>query len=153
MFLPGLNLAYTDRSSMAASTEVRVPFVDPVVVGAAFAVPGRARRSAAGSRRRRSRRRPRRGCPGRSSTGRRRPFSAPLRAWVSNDLRELVDDVLLRGELVGSGFLRPRRRCSGWSTTSAAGRRDYSKQMWQLLTLELWYRARDLRVRPSPPTA
>ena len=29
LFLPGLNLAYTDRASMAASTEVRVPFVDP----------------------------------------------------------------------------------------------------------------------------
>ena len=31
LFLPGLNLAYTDRASMAASVEVRVPFVDPVV--------------------------------------------------------------------------------------------------------------------------
>ena len=40
MFLPGLNLTYTDRSSMAASTEVRVPFVDVEVVKAAFAVPG-----------------------------------------------------------------------------------------------------------------
>ncbi len=40
MFLPGLNLAYTDRSSMAASTEVRVPYVDVEVVKAAFAVPG-----------------------------------------------------------------------------------------------------------------
>ena len=28
LFLPGLNLAYTDRASMAASTEVRVPWVD-----------------------------------------------------------------------------------------------------------------------------
>ena len=41
LFLPGLNLAYTDRSSMAASVEVRVPFVDPVVAQAAFAIPGR----------------------------------------------------------------------------------------------------------------
>ena len=41
MFLPGLNLAYTDRASMAASIEVRVPFVDPVVARAAFSLPGR----------------------------------------------------------------------------------------------------------------
>ena len=41
LFLPGLNLAYTDRASMAASVEVRVPFVDPVVAQAAFAIPGR----------------------------------------------------------------------------------------------------------------
>ncbi len=40
LFLPGLNLAYTDRSSMAASTEVRVPFVDPYVFRAAFSFRG-----------------------------------------------------------------------------------------------------------------
>ena len=43
LFLPGLNLAYTDRASMAASTEVRVPFVDVEVVRAAFPLPGRAK--------------------------------------------------------------------------------------------------------------
>jgi asparagine synthase (glutamine-hydrolysing) len=41
LFLTGLNLAYTDRASMAASVEVRVPFVDPVVARAAFSIPGR----------------------------------------------------------------------------------------------------------------
>ena len=41
MFLPGLNLAYTDRASMAASTEVRVPFVDPEVFRAAFSLVGK----------------------------------------------------------------------------------------------------------------
>ena len=41
LFLPGLNLTYTDRASMAASVEVRVPFVDPVVAQAAFSIPGR----------------------------------------------------------------------------------------------------------------
>src|SRR5262249_49236248 len=41
LFLPGLNLAYSDRSSMAASVEVRTPFVDPVVARAAFSIPGR----------------------------------------------------------------------------------------------------------------
>src|SRR4029453_1893143 len=40
LFLPALNLAYTDRSSMSASTDVRVPFVDPAVFGAAFAFRG-----------------------------------------------------------------------------------------------------------------
>ncbi len=39
-FLPGLNLAYTDRASMAASTEVRVPYVDKHVVAAGIAAKG-----------------------------------------------------------------------------------------------------------------
>src|SRR5690348_10408191 len=43
LFLPGLNLAYTDRASMAASVEVRVPFVDPVVAQAAFTIDGSAK--------------------------------------------------------------------------------------------------------------
>ena len=51
LFLPGLNLAYTDRASMAASTEVRVPYVDREVAAAAFAISG-APRSSAGSARR-----------------------------------------------------------------------------------------------------
>ena len=41
MFLPGLNLAYTDRSSMAASTEVRVAVRRPrSSPQAAFSIPG-----------------------------------------------------------------------------------------------------------------
>ena len=40
-FLPCLNLAYTDKMSMAASTEVRVPLLDDEVV----ALSGRSRRS------------------------------------------------------------------------------------------------------------
>ncbi len=48
LFLPGLNLAYTDRASMAASTEVRVPFVDVDVVRAAFRFPGPEDRRQAG---------------------------------------------------------------------------------------------------------
>ena len=62
LFLPALNLAYTDRASMAASTEVRVPFVDPVVYRAAFCYPGTGRSRA--SRRRCPAARPHRtGCP------------------------------------------------------------------------------------------
>ncbi len=41
LFMAGLNLTYTDRASMAASVEVRVPFVDRVVAEAAFTIPGR----------------------------------------------------------------------------------------------------------------
>ena len=66
-------------------------------------------------------------------------FGAPIRAWVAGDLQELVDDVLIGGELVATGFLRrePLRRLV---EDQRAGRRDEAKQVWQLLSLELWYR-------------
>ena len=40
LFMAGLNLTYTDRASMAASVEVRTPFVDLIVARAAFSITG-----------------------------------------------------------------------------------------------------------------
>ncbi|GAA1582453.1 asparagine synthase (glutamine-hydrolyzing) [Kribbella hippodromi] len=138
MFLPGLNLAYTDRSSMAASTEVRTPFVDPVVARAAFSIPGSEK-----IHRRVSKLALKKAAeawlPKEIIYRPKASFSAPLRAWVRNDLRELVDDVLLRGELVQSGFLR-QTAVQKLVDDERAGREDYSKQIWQLLTLETWTR-------------
>jgi asparagine synthase (glutamine-hydrolysing) len=137
MFLPGLNLAYTDRASMAASTEVRVPFVDVEVVRAAFSLPGSAKirgrkskvalKTAAES-----------WLPSEIVHRPKASFSAPLRAWVSRDLRGLIDDVLMSGELVGAGLLQ-RGPLQQMIDDERGGREDRSKQIWQLLTLELWY--------------
>ncbi len=95
LFLPGLNLTYTDRASMAASTEVRVPFVDPEVVRAAFSLPGSAKvhgrkgkvalKEAAEA-----------WLPQEIVHRPKASFSAPLRAWMAHDLREVVDDCLSR---------------------------------------------------------
>jgi asparagine synthase (glutamine-hydrolysing) len=138
LFLPGLNLAYTDRASMAASTEVRVPFVDVEVFRAAFSLVGKDKIS---------------GRSGKVALKRaaeawlpheivHRPkasFSAPLRAWVTRDLREVIDDALLGGELVGTGFLH-QPAVAALVQDDRSGREDRSKQLWQLLTLEFWYR-------------
>jgi asparagine synthase (glutamine-hydrolysing) len=139
LFLSGLNLAYTDRASMAASTEVRVPFVDPLVFRAAFSVPGSekvntrtgklALKEAA-----------RRWLPDEIVDRRKASFSAPLRAWINHDLRGLIDDVLVGGELVDTGFVS-RPALDTLIAEERAGREDRSKQIWQLLTLELWYRS------------
>jgi asparagine synthase (glutamine-hydrolysing) len=138
MFLSGLNLTYTDRASMAASVEVRVPFVDPVVFRAAFSLTGdqkiRGRRSKVALRNAAAD-----WLPPEIIHRSKASFSAPLRAWVNRDLREVVNDVLLAGELVSSGFLRAGR-LTALIEEDGAGREDRSKQIWQLLTLELWYR-------------
>ena len=138
MFMVGLNLAYTDRASMAASTEVRVPFVDPVVFAAAFSLPadekirGRVQKAALKDA-------ARAWLPDEVIDRPKASFGVPLRAWVTNDLSAVIDDVLLRGDLVDAGFLRsePLRRLVA---DQRAGRRDESKQIWQLLCLEHWYR-------------
>ena len=107
MFLPGLNLAYTDRASMAASIEVRVPFVDPIVAAAAFSIDGHdkirrgkskiALKQAAAN-----------WLPPEIVHRPKASFSAPLRAWVKDDLHEIIQDVLVAGELVDCGYDPPR---------------------------------------------
>ncbi len=138
MFLPGLNLAYTDRASMAASVEVRVPFVDPVVAQAAFSFAGSAK-----IRRRQGKVALKRAAeswlPREIVYRPKASFSVPLRAWVRGDLREVIGDVLVGGELVESGMVR-REPLLQLIADEQAGREDRSKQIWQLLTLELWYR-------------
>jgi asparagine synthase (glutamine-hydrolysing) len=150
LFLPGLNLAYTDRSSMAASTEVRVPFVDIEVVRAAFRLRGAEKL---------------RGRQGKWALKKAaeawlpssiiyRPkglFSVPLRAWVRNDLREMVDDILPNGELVRRGYIR-RDYILNLIQDDRAGRADFSKEIWHLLTMDHWFRShRDANFHSSPP--
>lgn len=138
MFMPGLNLTYTDRASMAASTEVRVPFVDPLVFRAAFSISGD-RKVSGRTGKAALKHAARAWLPDEIIDRPKASFSAPLRAWIARDLRELVDDVLLRGELVETGFVRSEA-LQGMVDDDRAGKQDYSKQIWQLLTLELWYR-------------
>jgi asparagine synthase (glutamine-hydrolysing) len=138
LFLPGLNLTYTDRASMAASTEVRVPFVDPLVFQAAFSLTGsekvRHRRGKVALKEA-----ARAWLPAEIVDRPKASFSAPLRAWISHDLRALVDEMLVHGELVDTGFLQAEA-LERLIAEDRAGREDRSKQIWQLLSLELWYR-------------
>jgi asparagine synthase (glutamine-hydrolysing) len=138
LFMAGLNLTYTDRASMAASVEVRVPFVDKIVAEAAFTIPGRekirgrvqkaALKDAAEN-----------WLPREIVHRPKASFGAPLRAWVRNDLKELIGDALVGGELVQAGMLR-KQALLGLIADEQAGREDYAKQIWQLLSMELWYR-------------
>ncbi|MEU6162667.1 asparagine synthase (glutamine-hydrolyzing) [Streptomyces tanashiensis] len=138
MFLPGLNLAYTDRSSMAASTEVRVPYVDVEVVKAAFAVPGD--RKIVGRQGKAVLKEAATSVLPREIVYRPKGlFSAPLRAWMSRDLAPLVREVVHDGVLVGSGLLR-RDALARMVAEDASGQRDFSKHLWHVLTLEYWYR-------------
>ncbi len=138
LFMTGLNLTYTDRASMAASCEVRVPFVDPLVFEAAFAlsgsdkIRGRVQKAALKDV-------ARAWLPDAVVDRPKASFGAPLRAWVTHDLAAVIDDTLVRGELVGSGFVQ-QEPLLRMVAEQRAGKRDWSKQLWELLTLETWYR-------------
>lgn len=137
LFLTGLNLAYTDRASMAASTEVRVPYVDKEVAAAAFAIPGRAK--IVGRERKAILKQAAEAWLPREIVYRPKGlFSAPLRAWIRRDLADMVEDLVAGGNLVTSGLL-DKQMVRTMIDDDRRGAADRSKEIWQLLTLEVWY--------------
>jgi asparagine synthase (glutamine-hydrolysing) len=135
-FLPGLNLAYTDRASMAASTEVRVPYVDKHVVAAGIAAKGH-QKIKGGISKAILKEAAKPWLPNEIIYRPKGVFSAPLRAWIRRDLRDMVDDQLMRGKLVESGFLNAKY-IHDMVENDRKGTGDMSKEIWQLLTLETW---------------
>jgi asparagine synthase (glutamine-hydrolysing) len=137
-FLPCLNLTYTDKMSMAASTEVRVPLLDDEIVALGARMPARLKlnrwhgkyvfkRAMEGV------------LPEPIIRRRKAGFTAPARAWLVGPLRPLVDDLLSTETVRRRGLFEPAevRRLIEANTRGEA---DNALRIWALLTLELWQR-------------
>lgn len=140
IFMTSLNLTYNDKMSMASSVEVRVPFLDRELAEfIAWNVP-----------------------PGLKLKGLLQPttkyilrqamrdilprevlkqpkagFAAPVDYWLAHDLKEMVDDLLSSAQIRKRGLFRPEA-VQRFVNEQRAGRQDWSMQLWQFLTLELW---------------
>jgi asparagine synthase (glutamine-hydrolysing) len=137
-FLPSLNLLYTDKTAMAATLEVRVPFLNHELVSlAARMPPGLKLRGL--KRKYILKRAAERLLPREVVWRKKAGFGAPVRAWLRGSLRPLVDDLLSEETVRRRGLFDPcevRRVVEA----NAAGREDDNLQVLQLLTLEMWHR-------------
>lgn len=138
MFMVGLNLTYTDRASMAASVEARVPFIDKELIEFAMCLDGKYK----------LRKKVSKYLLKEVATDYLPPdivyrpkasFGMPLRAWVSNDLSGLIDDVLSKENIKRRGFLDPSF-VQKIIDDDRRGLEDNAYRIYQLLTLELWLR-------------
>ncbi len=127
-----------DRMSMAASLEARVPFLDHRTVEFAFSLPPEWKwRGGRGKRILRDTFGP--DLPPRVLSRAKTGFPVPIDSWFRNGLRGFVADTLLDGAVERRGVLNAatvRRLVED----HASGRRDYRREIWTLLNLELWYR-------------
>lgn len=137
-FLADHNLIYTDKMSMAASVETRVPFLDLDLVEFASRIPAKYKQ---------------RGGTGkwvlkkamepylphdviyRPKTG----FGAPLRRWMRQELRELLGDLLSEESLMRRGLFDPVK-VQRMIAANDAGRIDASYTLLSLLCIEIWCR-------------
>ncbi|MDQ3651572.1 MAG: asparagine synthase (glutamine-hydrolyzing), partial [Acidobacteriota bacterium] len=135
-FLPCLNLAYTDRTSMAVTLEVRVPFLNHELVSLAARLPPALKLR--GLKRKYILKKAAESLLPRDVVWRKKAgFGAPIRAWLRGPLRPLVEDLLSEETVRRRGLFRPAevRRVID---ANLAGREDYNLQVLQLLTLEMW---------------
>jgi asparagine synthase (glutamine-hydrolysing) len=138
-FLPCMNLTYTDKTSMASSMEVRVPLLDHELIELTARMPARLKLKGL-TRKYILKRAAESWLPREIIHRKKAGFSAPVRAWLVRDLREMVEDLLSESNIQRRGYFHYQavRRLID---ENLSGREDNSLKVFQLLTLELWHRA------------
>jgi asparagine synthase (glutamine-hydrolysing) len=137
-FLPCLNLMTTDKTSMAANLEVRVPFLNLELLELAARMPPDLKLR--GLKRKYILKRAAEKLLPREVVWRKKAgFGAPIRSWLRGPLRPMVDDLLSEATLKRRGLFRPEE-VRQIIDANLSGREDFNLQVFQLLTLELWQR-------------
>ena len=130
-------LIKADRCSMQASLEARAPFLDHQLAEFAATIPFNLKLK--GSRTKYILKEAARGLlPGEIIERKKHGFGVPLGAWLRRDM-EPVRDVLLSRRARERGLLNAAA-VERLIAEHEAGRRDYSRQLWAMLTLEEWHR-------------
>jgi asparagine synthase (glutamine-hydrolysing) len=142
IFMPSLNLTYNDKMSMASSVEVRVPFLDRELAEfVATNVPPKLKLNGflQPSTKHVLRQAMKKLLPGEVLRQPKAGFAAPIDHWLAHDLKEMVDDFLSESQIRKRGLFRPAA-VRNFVEEHRAGVQDWSMQVWQFLTLEIWMR-------------
>lgn len=138
MFMLGLNLTYTDRASMAASVEVRVPYIDREVIKLAMQIPGK-EKYRHGELKYILKKSAEKILPSEIIYRPKASFGVPLRSWISEELSPMVADLLSEESINKRGVFN-YQFIKNMIEEDKKGSEDYSYQIYQLLTVELWFR-------------
>ena len=136
-YLPEDILFKVDRASMAASLEVRAPFLDADLVDWLARLPYRVKRrggkgkillkqSLQGRLPKQIMNRPKKG------------FGIPVAAWLRGPLQGWMTDMLAPGRIKAQGLFEPNE-VSRLVDDHLASRRDNRKPLWTLLMFQIWY--------------
>jgi len=138
-FLADHNLTYTDKMSMAAGVEVRVPFLDLDLVEHAARIPLRLKQ-----RRREGKWVLKKAMepylPRETIYRPKSGFGAPLRRWIRHDLQPMLRDLLSVESLRRRRLFEPAA-VQQLIARNASGRIDGAYTLLSLLSIEIWCRA------------
>jgi len=66
-------------------------------------------------------------------------FGAPIRSWISNDLKSLIDELLSERQVMARGLFN-YGYVKKLIDEDRKGVADHAYRIYQLITLELWFR-------------
>jgi len=138
-FLPDDILALSDRLAMAHSLEVRVPFVDHVLVEAVFPIPQRVKIGPWWQSKRLLRRALRPRLPAPHLRAPKRGFVGPTSAWLRHELRSMLADELSPARQQRLGYFEPSTVAT-LLDEHLTGRQNQERMLWALLCFSTWHR-------------
>jgi asparagine synthase (glutamine-hydrolysing) len=143
-------LTKVDRMSMATSLEVRVPLLDHELVEWVTSLPPRWKMRGKQQKYILRKLAERLGVPGEVLHRPKQGFALPLVHWMRNELKDLIEGVLLDPKTLQRGYFNPKA-VQQILDEHFRGRRNQSSAIWRLLMLELWHRNFLERFRGAPP--
>ena len=132
-------LTKVDRMSMAVSLEAREPLLDHKLLEFAARVPASLKLKDGQSKyllRRVLEKRVPRSIIERKKSG----FAAPIGEWLRGPLAPMTNELLLDGRLRQRGIFNHAEVTRLWQE-HRSGQGDHRHRLWQLIMLELWFRA------------
>jgi len=146
-YLPGDLLVKTDRASMAASLECRLPFLSPGVFEAAWSMPSEYR-AGTGRTKRVVRELLSHYLPQHLIDRPKMGFGVPIGDWLRGSLRPWASDLLSQSALRSGAVLDPVPIGRMWDE-HLTRRRDHGQSLWAVCVLQDWLSAE--RSQPRQP--
>lgn len=138
VFLPEHNLTYSDKATMAASVESRPPLIDHHLVEFMFTLPPHYRIK--GNRQKHILKKlTKKYLPDEIVRRPKGSFASPLRSWIRGPLKEMIDEYLSENSLKKRGLYQPEY-VQRVIKLDRQGIKDNAYLIWQLLTMEIWFR-------------
>ena len=136
-FLTDHNLTYTDKMSMSEGVEVRVPFLNHDLMNFAYQIPNKYKIKKGQAKWILKKAmepylpkdviyRPKAG------------FGAPLRSWLKNDLKDLMNDMLSKEKIINRGLFS-HSEVQRLISNNENGKIDASYSIFSLMCIELWF--------------
>jgi asparagine synthase (glutamine-hydrolysing) len=138
IYMPDHNLTYSDKSMMAAGVEGRPTLIDHRIVELMFKVKPELRIKG-NTQKYLLKKVSEKYIPHEIIYRPKAPFSAPMRGWLKNELKEMVNDVLAYDTVKARGVY-DADYVQKLIKNNQSGLEDNSQLIWRLMVNEIWFK-------------